>query len=288
MKTLSFRAYNDTVNNGMNICSRCLLDRPIILNCVGNMRAETPFLSQNRRGRLDYYLMLITQGELLIDNGEGEISCSAGSLIVFPPKTKYKYRTKTGKPMNYLWVHFTGYDAEAALSRCKIDLFPNINKVLIDASIIRIFQSIFAAFNTQDQLRDYELSALLERLLITISRKIGQFDLRSARALTKAIEYINSSYDQKIKIPFLAKLENLSTSRFNTVFKKSMGKAPTEYIAELRIRAACELLSSTSLSVGEIGETVGYEDSHFFSKVFKSFMGTSPSEYRSAVREEDV
>ena len=279
MKTISFRAYDDTKNDGMNLCSREVLTSPIVVNCMGNFRAKTSFHSINPRGRKDYYLILIISGELEFIHESGSIKAGAGSLIIHPPRIPYEYKC-TSPETDYLWVHFTGCGISDKLSDYKIKTFPEVNDLTVDGDTVGIFKSMFRAFAIQDELRDYELACLLDRLLIFLSRRISDDGFRSARPMLRAIEYINSSYDEKIKIPDLALMENLSVSRFNTLFKKTVGIPPTEYIARVRIDAATDLLSNTSLSIAEIGETVGYDDPHFFSRIFTKYKGESPTSYR--------
>jgi transcriptional regulator GlxA family with amidase domain len=98
--------------------------------------------------------------------------------------------------------------------------------------------------------------------------------------LIKSLNYINSNYNTDIYIPALAKLENLSLSRYNTVFREVTGTSPSNYIKQLRLNAACEFLLSTDMPINLIGESVGYPNPYFFSKIFKRNIGMSPTEYR--------
>ena len=280
MKTISFIAYKDKKNLGFNICNRESIERELVINCTGNFKTQSDFHSINPTGRVDYYLMLIISGALEFTSEFGKIKAGAGTLILHPPKVAYEYQNIEEGETNYLWVHFTGSQVEKRLDKYGIKYFPQVNDLTVDNGIISAFKNIFAAFAIHDEFRESELSALLDKLLVSIARGIHEGKNKTGRPMLRAIEYINSSYDEKIKIPDLASLENLSVSRFNTLFKITVGKSPTEYITELRINAACELLSNTKLTVAEIGRMVGYEDSHFFSRIFKSHKGESPTSYR--------
>lgn len=55
-----------------------------------------------------------------------------------------------------------------------------------------------------------------------------------------------------------------------------------EYLTQVRMERACELLKCTSYRTSEIGEQVGYNDSHYFSSAFKKAMGQSPKEYKAS------
>ena len=125
--------------------------------------------------------------------------------------------------------------------------------------------------------RELELQAELERILIGLCR------LRSAKnevPLSRSLSYIRTSYTTEIRIPELAAMESLSVSRYNALFKKAIGVSPVSYINDMRIKHACSLLDTTDLPIKTVGEIVGWQDNHFFSKVFKAHVGMSASEYR--------
>ena len=91
---------------------------------------------------------------------------------------------------------------------------------------------------------------------------------------------IHTSYHENLKIPELAKIENLSHSRYVELFRRQMGMSPMAYLIKLRMQAACSLLENTDIPVRRIARMVSYDDPHFFSKLFKRHVGVSPSEYR--------
>jgi transcriptional regulator GlxA family with amidase domain len=59
-----------------------------------------------------------------------------------------------------------------------------------------------------------------------------------------------------------------------------MGKTPSEYIRELRLARACDLLLTTNMPISLVGNLSGYNDQYFFSKIFKKHIGVSPQKYR--------
>ena len=67
---------------------------------------------------------------------------------------------------------------------------------------------------------------------------------------------------------------------FSTLFKKETGQNFTDYLTELRINKAKELLSGDKVSVQDVAEMVGYSDLKYFSRLFKKTTGVSPSDYK--------
>ena len=73
---------------------------------------------------------------------------------------------------------------------------------------------------------------------------------------------------------------HLSPSHFCTVFSQETGQTFKEYLTEIRIQRARELLRSTALKSFEIADQIGYSDPHYFSYVFRKHTGQSPTEFR--------
>ena len=277
MNTCSFYSYVD-IDKGLNSCSRCDNSRPIVVNCVGCVSTDFAFATDNPAGREDYYLMVITEGELEIANAKR--AARAGDVVIFPPKTHYGYTFLGKGHLCYLWAHFTGAYAEQFLRELSFECFPKIHRHGYDSSVLTDFKRIFDAYLKGDTLRDLLVSVQLERILLSLSGACGG-DKNDDGSLFRSIAYIHSNYHTDIRIPELAKMENLSVSRYNVIFNKIMGMPPQHYLITLRLQIACDLLGNTDMNVRQIGISVGYDDPHFFSKLFKRYMGVSPIAYRN-------
>ncbi len=72
----------------------------------------------------------------------------------------------------------------------------------------------------------------------------------------------------------------MSVSWFARVFKRHTGTSPQQYLINVRINKAKELLVSSTYNISKIAEIVGYYNPLYFSRVFKKHTGCSPSEYR--------
>jgi two-component system response regulator YesN len=95
------------------------------------------------------------------------------------------------------------------------------------------------------------------------------------------LKYLHDNYYQDISLRELADQYYLNPSYLCRTFKKQVGKPFTVYLANLRLRHACELLRATTLSVYEIAERCGYKDYFYFARLFKRMLGITPSQYRA-------
>ncbi len=280
MRSIGYSAFDDLYNTNLNNCNRSSDELPLLINCAGNFSTEMAFTTHNKVGRVDYYLLYVISGSLAVELPDGWTICHRGNFVIFPPNIKYIYSHKASDLLEYMFVHFTGSDVEKILALYDFSLYPKTNKLTHDEQIILRFNNIFDGFSKQDVFRDKELSLLLERLFISMARRSKDVSQKENQ-LRRSIAFINSRYNGNIKIPELARIENLSVSRYNTLFKEIMKLSPTEYITKLRISSARELLSGTDLPIGKVSQLVGYRDPHFFSRIFKATMGVSPIEYKN-------
>jgi two-component system response regulator YesN len=70
------------------------------------------------------------------------------------------------------------------------------------------------------------------------------------------------------------------------MFKKYLGKTFIEFLTEIRIEKAKELLRNTNMKTYEIARCIGYRDAHYFSLIFRKTAGEPPSVYRTGNKDE--
>jgi AraC-like DNA-binding protein len=280
METLSFSAYQDLEGSPLNRCSQASCDRPLTVNCAGQFVTSNPFVTNNRTGRLDYYLLHVLSGELEIPMGGTRVIAKRGSAVVFPPNEPYRYTYTGGETLCYQWVHFTGSEAAQLLSLCGFSELPCIRQTEVAEKVSHGFAALYGAFGAQDAFRDRELAAILECLLISLGRAVGEGSVARGE-LSASLHYVMTAYAGEIRIPELAAMEHLSTPRYNAKFKALMGVSPSRYILQLRMGEACDLLRNTDFSIKEIAAMCGYRDPYFFSRAFKEYTGKSPRAYRN-------
>lgn len=96
-----------------------------------------------------------------------------------------------------------------------------------------------------------------------------------------AKKYINENFaNEEISLNVLANFTNVSSSHFSTIFSQESGQTFIEYLTEVRMNNAKELLRCTNMKSSEIGYAVGYKDPHYFSYLFKKTQNCNPKEFR--------
>lgn len=105
--------------------------------------------------------------------------------------------------------------------------------------------------------------------------------LNPHKQIRLARRLLNQSYDAPITIDDLSREVALSPYYLIRTFRRVYKQTPHQYLVELRIARAKELLRNSDLSVTEICVTVGFESLGSFSTLFRKAVGISPSAYRT-------
>lgn len=102
--------------------------------------------------------------------------------------------------------------------------------------------------------------------------------------IVQAQIWLQDNYGRDVKLSAVAQRFDMSVRSFNRRFKNATGKSPLQYLQEIRIETAKDLLKTSNLSISEIAYRVGYQDMGHFTGLFKKFLATTPSDYRTTVR----
>ncbi len=95
-----------------------------------------------------------------------------------------------------------------------------------------------------------------------------------------ALDYIREHYASPMKISEIASVCHVSESHFRRLFEEIIGMTPVEYLNQVRIRKACDLIKKTGYSMEEIAVKVGFTTTSTFNRNFKRITGTSPYQWK--------
>lgn len=145
-------------------------------------------------------------------------------------------------------------------------------------------KNIFAQINRFSNLE--EIKEWIINICIKIMNFISNDRVDTFRIIvSKAEDYIKLNYHEKdMNINKICKYLHISPTYFSSIFKKETDKTFINYLTQIRMEAAKELLRTTNLKTFEIAEKVGYTEQNYFSYSFKKNFGISPSSYRNGFK----
>jgi AraC-like DNA-binding protein len=211
-----------------------------------------------------------------LHKGQGFLICP-GEITYYEADTEYSW--------HYSWVGFHRIKAESCLIQASLTADNPVFTYEKDAFIKDCFKEMMAT-GSYVKGREFRLLGLLYMFLSQLietngkERFPGYTSDKKELYVKKAVEFMEMNYSRKISVAELAGNVGLDRSYFGALFKERLNISPQEYLINLRVNKACELMDNNSLSIGDISRSVGYEDPLLFSKVFRRIKSCPPREYR--------
>ena len=157
----------------------------------------------------------------------------------------------------------------------------NLFAARIGIDSVEEIQQEFVAHYCKQCSKKEQLFGELERLQTHLIGQVQESRANeSARPIRLAKQYVLQHFSEPITLEEVCEAVGFSVSYFSALFKKETGEGFAKYLTRIRIDEAKNLLRETSLSVGEIGEKVGYSDRKHFTSNFRKIVGLNPAEYR--------
>jgi AraC-like DNA-binding protein len=138
------------------------------------------------------------------------------------------------------------------------------------------FQTVMDFFSILNEL------SVSDRRILVSNQFDGQAIVRTSksRRIAKVCDFIEKNYNNQISLKEIANIVNMSESAFSHFFKKKTNISFKDYLTNIRISQACQLLTKTTHSIAEICFACGFNNLSNFIRIFKKKKGTTPSDYR--------
>lgn len=234
-------------------------------------------------GIRDHYLIhyiISGKGSYQLNNKTYQLS--AGDSFLAYPNTEITYCADTQNPWEYAWVGFTGSDASIILSATDFSMdHPYIQKTPMGNIIQEYIRSIYEARGNEFE-HAVKMTGHLYALLSVFIHNANSVTIQNTANtyVQKSIEYISANYSYPITIEDIASYVGISRSQLFRSFDAVVQKSPKEYLTDYRIKQACFLLEHTNFSITAIANSLGFDNSLYFSKTFHKKKGMSPSQFR--------
>lgn len=173
-----------------------------------------------------------------------------------------------------------------------VNLLIQINNTMIDSSVPAVFED----FNINALIQEIMSSETMEETYQMVSEVFDEVvqvqkekDKCKYDLLIQQIkEYIQKTYrEDSLSINLIAEQVGLSIGYLGRLFKKVEGKSISEYIMEVRLKEAEELLKNSRISINTIATQVGFMNNSYFYSVFKKVHGVTPNQWRALEEEQD-
>lgn len=236
----------------------------------------------------EYQVIYITQGEGVFESAStGMVPVQEGTVLLLFPNEWHRFRPNKDKGWNEYWVGFHGTIADnlvrSAFFHPGAAAFPIGVKDDILLSILEILEQ---AKKEEPGYQPRIAGAVLHLLgKIHAFRRQHYFrgETHMEIIVNKGRFLIREHFDNNLSVEDIAEKLHVSYSSFRKVFKKYTGMSPGQYMIQLKIDKARQLLSQTDKSIKEISSELNFSSGYYFSTLFKEKTGCSPEGYRKEV-----
>ncbi|TDK64276.1 AraC family transcriptional regulator [Bacillus salipaludis] len=165
-----------------------------------------------------------------------------------------------------------------------IDLLMMMSRIVLEAGVSPV--SILT--NTANVIQDLYHTIRYDKFVMKVCKyaewlteQVENIYIRDVSPnIKQAIRYMKENHQKEVSLEEIAHYCHLSRYHFSHLFKKEVGTSVMDFFNKLRIDKSLFYLEKTDLSVQEIANQVGFEDSNYFSRLFKKYIHSSPTEYR--------
>ena len=221
------------------------------------------------RSKTLFRLVCVLEGSAAFMFGNYKTAVNAGDLFFLFPGNDYTVEVSKKEDFRFITVTFS---AKCNLSGAK----PLLSTALPEMR--GSFEEAYHAYMLQDPTWRLKLMSLsycaFEKIIAANTESYIQ-----ENKVQHAIRYIKTNYMDKITLEELAECVGCSVPHFKYIFKNQVGVSPIQYLNNLRMEHAMNLIKSDMYSVTEIAGLCGFHNVYYFSNAFKKHTGLSPTAY---------
>lgn len=251
-----------------------------------------------------YHLIhFVLSGNGFLELNHKLMNVRAGQAFYVPPGIPARYYASLKTPWKYGWIGFYSNTSNPFITL----LFEGKSVISFKMSVEEVEKNLMSIIAVTDKrVSEYsqydesifpgeQFSAILKLSdsLKSNSRMLEFFsdflcsqvpdeavDSKGNSPALRAKAFMDSHYNEPIKMYDIAAALNIHPNYLCSVFKKTYGQTPSDYLCSIRMAQAAMLLILTDYSISMIAESLGYANPYQFSTAFKSYYGLSPSAYR--------
>lgn len=191
----------------------------------------------------------------------------------------YCYYSDKKNPLEKMWINF--------YSDMFVEIFKYFHlngKILFkNSNTIELFQELQVLKKISNFSDDicYEIVPILFNILCQLSKSHTDKNKNINDIVTKTKQLLDDSLYSDITMDIIAKSIGVSKSHIIREFSKYYGCTPYNYLIEQKIAIAKKMITLSNMKISDISSTLGFHDSHYFSRIFKIKTGLSPQQYKN-------
>ena len=224
----------------------------------------------------EYVMVIVLNGETEYTIHDRKYIARKNDFMIFSPKIVRSGKTSPLNPWSFISIIFRMDMNEEAKTFFNKSIF-----IRHDANDMmrKLFLAASKAWTGKDSLYQVNCRILASQILYkAVLAEMPYHKVPHIKKLGKARLEIQDHFRENISVEALADSIDMSVSYFRRLFNEAYGYSPMQYIMNLRIENARDLLQSGEVNVTEAARLSGFEDIYYFSALFKRKTGSTPTE----------
>lgn len=207
---------------------------------------------------------------------QGDAPCRLRSIVFHP-------RFVGGSVDSILWQKYL--EPLLGDSSCPCILFSCARD--LDKDAVQTIERAWQCCVAEEDGFEFETRALLSHIIFRVSQELPSAEktpskkaLRDGERTKDMLRYIQEHVGEAVSLAQIAQSAHISPSECLRCFQSVIGCTPIQYLKQVRIQKAAELLKATDMKISDIGMLCGFQEMSYFAKTFKALKGCTPRDFR--------
>lgn len=250
---------------------------------IGHVSSQSSLPPEESKRHDANLLVFLARGEAELTLARKSFKLNSKQVALIPAKTRYSWASLSKTPCSQYWIKFESAGAQELLTWTALSSSAPVVNCAANENLKRHFNAILNALDQgYTEHTSLQLSLALIKILISLHENpLDRGDNHSRHRIESAMNLMREHVSNPQTLETYAKKAGYSTTQFSHLFRQHTGTSPINYLNELRIQRAAELLKNTDHSIKHIAHQLGFEDPLYFSRSFRKCVGVSPRAYRT-------
>ena len=214
-------------------------------------------------------LLVVLEGGFACQIGDKQYTAQKNDVFVFCANTPFHRRVID--PLTCIYIQFDSFP------------FPLANGIISFFDPFRAENTIFLLKKAVTEKNALQIVHYTNDLFFLNQLQKNSPKAPVSRTVSECIAFLHDHFDHTITLDSLSQHFYISKQWLIRKFKQEVGKTPIEYVNDIRLGRARDLLKNTDLPIGEIAIKSGFDNIYYFSNAFKKRVHLSPKEYRKSL-----